>query len=539
MLRVTGQTTFLELAQLFSALEATTKRNEKRALIRSFLLQLREGEVQPVLTFLTGRVFPEADARVLDVGGRTVWRLEGGVKQSLLDQTSLTILKVSQLFHEVSQVRGTGARQRKEDLIERLLSQATPLERKYLIRLILGEMRIGVVDGVALDATADAASVDITLVRRAHMLIGDLGKVAELALTQGSEGLSRVQVTLFTPVKPMLATMSYDVAEVLSTHEEKMGFEYKFDGARVQIHIQEGDVKVFSRRLTDVTRSIPEIVDVAKTQISAEAALLDGEVIAYGTEGRPLPFQDLMRRFRRIHRIDTLTEMIPLKLYLFDVLHLNGEMLIDHPYQERWRLLTTICEPTLLTDRIVTDSVAEAQAFLNSAVKHGHEGIVAKTLNSHYTPGTRGKRWFKIKPVETLDLVITAADWGYGRRTGWLSNYHLAARNAETGEYWSVGKTFKGLTDEEFREMTRRLQQVKTRETRHTVYVKPHIVVEVAFNEIQRSSQYPSRFALRFARITRIRVDKGPEDADTLHRLQALYEQQFKYKARLQLDDVK
>jgi len=534
-----GQTTFLELARLFAALEATTKRNEKKALIRSFLLQLGEGEVQPALAFLTGRVFSEADARVLGVGGRTVWRLERGVKQSLLDHKPLTILNVSQLFNEVSQVRGKRSRRRKEDLIERLFSQATPIERKYLVRLILGEMRIGVVDGISLEATADAASVDVRLVRRANMLMGNLGAVAELALTQGAAGLRRVQVTIFTPVKPMLATMSYHIAEVFPAYGERMGFEYKFDGARVQIHLQEGEVKIFSRRLTDVTRSIPEIVDVAKTQITAEAALLDGEVIAYGVEGRPLPFQDLMRRFRRIHRVDALTETIPLRLYLFDVLHLNGEMLIDQPYQERWRLLATVCEPTLLADRIITDRVDEAQAFLNSAVKHGHEGIVAKALNSRYTPGTRGKQWFKIKPVETLDLVITAADWGYGRRTGWLSNYHLAARNAETGKYWSVGKTFKGLTDKEFQEMTRHLQQVKTRETRHTVYVKPHIVVEVAFNEIQRSSRYPSRFALRFARITRIRVDKGPEDADTLDRLQALYEQQFKYKSRLQLDDMK
>jgi DNA ligase-1 len=527
------------MTRLFAALEATTKRSEKKALIRSFLLQLGDGEVQPALTFLTGRVFPEADARVLGVGGRTVWRLERGVKQSLLDHKPLTILTVSQLFTEVSQVRGKGSRRRKEDLIERLFSQATPLERKYLVRLILGEMRIGVVDGISLEATADAALVDVRLVRRANMLMGNLGAVAELALMQGAAGLRHVRVTLFTPVKPMLATMSYDIVGVFPAHEERMGFEYKFDGARVQIHLQGGEVKVFSRRLTDVTRSIPEIVDVAKTQITAEAALLDGEVIAYGAEGRPLPFQNLMRRFRRIHRVDALTKTIPLRLYLFDVLYLNGEMLIDQPYQERWRLLTTVCEPTLLADRIVTDRVTDAQAFLNSAVKHGHEGIVAKALNSCYTPGTRGKQWFKIKPVETLDLVITAADWGYGRRTRWLSNYHLAARNAETGEYWSVGKTFKGLTDKEFQEMTHRLQQVKTRETRYTVYVKPHIVVEVAFNEIQRSSRYSSRFALRFARITRIRVDKEPEDADTLDRLQALYEQQFKYKSRLQLDDMK
>jgi DNA ligase-1 len=535
---VTEHTPFQALARLCEALEATTKRNEKKALIRAFLLRLGAGEVAPALAFLTGRVFPDADDRVLDVGGRTVWRLDQGRKQALLDSTPLTIPAVSRLFAEVAQVRGQRSRRRKEELIERLLSQATPLERKYLIRLILGEMRIGVVDGVALEATAEAASVDASLVRRAAMLLGDLGQVAELALTQGAAGLRGVRVTLFTPVKPMLATMAYDVAEVLSAQGGSMGFEYKFDGARVQLHLQGGDVKVFSRRLTDVTPSVPEVVEAAKTQITAETALLDGEVVAYGEEGRPLPFQDLMRRFRRIHRVDALMETVPLRLYLFDVLLLNGEMLIDHPYQERWRRLAAVCEPTLLADRLVTDCVAKAQAFLNAAVTHGHEGLVAKALHSRYTPGTRGRQWFKIKPVETLDLVITAADWGYGRRTGWLSNYHLAARNAATGEYWSVGKTFKGLTDEEFQAMTRRLQQIAARETRYTVYVTPRIVVEVAFNEIQRSPQYPSGFALRFARITRIREDKGPEDADTLDRLQALYEQQFTYKSRLHLEDV-
>ncbi len=534
---MTAETPFLELARLFEALETTTKRNEKKALICAFLLRVGAEEVAPALTFLTGRVFPDADARILDVGGRTIWRLEQGPQQTLLNPTPLTILAVHRLFTEVAAVQGPRSRRRKEELIEGLLSQATPLERKYLTRLILGEMRIGVVDGVALEAAADAAAVDAGLVRRAVMLRGDLGQVAALALTQGATGLRHVRVTLFTPVKPMLATMAYDVAEVLATQAGPMGFEYKFDGARVQLHLRGGDVKVFSRRLSDVTSSVPDVVAAAMAQITAETALLDGEVVAYGSENRPFPFQDLMRRFRRIHRVDALTERIPLRLHLFDALHLNGEMLIDRPYHERWQRLAAVCAPTLLADRLVTDRVAEAEAFLHAAVTHGHEGLVAKALHSRYTPGTRGQQWFKIKPVETLDLVITAADWGYGRRTGWLSNYHLAARNAATGEYWSVGKTFKGLTDEEFQAMTRRLQQLARKKTRYTVYVAPRIVVEVAFNEIQRSPQYPSGFALRFARITRIREDKGPEDADTLDRLQALYDQQFAYKSRLPVED--
>lgn len=537
MLGTAGKTAFLELARLFEALEATTKRNEKKALISSFLRRLEVKEVQPVISFLTGRVFPEADARVLEVGGKTVWKIMEGVKQSRLDQEPLTVLKVRQIFNEASRVRGKGSRRRKEGLIKSLFSQATPLERKYLIRILLGEMRIGVVDGVALEAAADAASVDLSLARRAYMLRGNLGEVTELALTHGTEGLKEVSVSLFTPIKPMLAEMAYDLESVLAAHGGRTGFEYKFDGARVQIHLTRGEVRIFSRRLTDVTRSIPEIVDVAIKQIDAEEALLEGEVIAYGEGGKPLPFQDLMRRFRRIRRVEAMTETIPLRLYLFDVLYLDGELLIDRPYNERWSILSRICDSTILADRIVTDSVSKARAFLEAAVQHGHEGLMAKALTSKYTPGTRGKRWFKIKPVETLDLVVVAGEWGYGRRTGWLSNYHLAVKNEETGEYMNVGKTFKGLTDQEFEEMTRRLQQIKTGENRHTVYVTPQIVVEVAFNEIQSSSQYKSGFALRFARITRIRDDKGSEDADTISRVKEVYERQFKYKARRQLDD--
>ena len=534
---VAGKTAFLELARLFEALAATTKRNAKKALISSFLRRLDVEEVQPAMSFLTGRIFPDADARVMEVGGKTIWKVLEGVKQSRLDQEPLTVLKVRQIFTEASKIRGKGSRRRKEEAIQRLLSQASSLERKYLIRLLVGEMRIGVVDGVALEAAADAASVDVNLARRAFMLRGNVGEVAELALTRGAEGLQKVSVTLFTPIKPMLAEMASDLESVFAAHGGRTGFEYKFDGARVQIHRAKGEIRIFSRRLTDVTRSVPEVVDVVIQRITAEEALLEGEVIAYGEGGKPLPFQDLMRRFRRIRRVEAMTETIPLRLYVFDVLYLNGALLIDRPYTERWSILSSISNPTLLADRMVTDSVSQAQAFLKAAVQHGHEGLMAKALNSPYTPGTRGKRWMKIKPVETLDLVVVAGEWGYGRRTGWLSNYHLAAKNAETGEYLRVGKTFKGLTDQEFEEMTRRLQQLKTGENRNTVYVKPQLVVEVAFNEIQSSPQYQAGFALRFARITRIRDDKSAEDVDTIGRVKDVYERQFRFKARRQLDE--
>jgi DNA ligase-1 len=536
VVEVTGYTSFLGLAKLFEDLESTTKRNEKKTLISSFLKRLEEEEIQPATSFLIGRVFPETDPRILEVGGRTIWSIMKDVKQTTLVQKRSSILTVSRYFNEISKTKGKRSRQKKHNLVRSLLNQATTLERKYLIRILMGEMRIGVVEGVTMEAIADAASVDLQLVRRGNMLLGNLGEVARLALIHGAEGLKKVNISLFTPIKPMLAETSYDLKEVLDKHGGLTGFEYKLDGARVQIHIKEGQVKIFSRRLTDVTRSIPEIVEVVNKQIVAEEALLEGEVVAYGDNGKPLPFQALMRRFRRIHQIDSMIKEIPLRLYLFDILYLNGVLLIDKPNKERWKILSSVGKP-LQVKRIVTNKVSEAQDFLGLALKHGHEGVMAKDLKSSYLPGKRGKKWFKVKPVETLDLIIIAADWGTGRRVGWLSNYHLAVINEETGKYLNVGKTFKGLTDDEFKEMTNRLLKIKTKENGYTVYVKPKIVVEVGFNEIQRSPHYESGFALRFARITRIRDDKEPKNADTINRIKKLYEKQFKFKAKFKLKE--
>jgi len=398
-------------------------------------------------------------------------------------------------------------------------------------------MRIGAVEGVVLEAISEATGIELSLVQRSNMLLGNLGEVARVALKQGRDGLDRVGVRLFTPIKPMLAEMSYSLNEVLQSHGGKTAFEYKFDGARIQIHKKGEEIRIFSRRLTDVTESLPDIVDLVRKDINADEVLMEGEAVAVGEGGKPLPFQDLMRRFRRVHEVREMIKEIPLRLYLFDILFLDGRMLIDLPYDERWILLSQTCRSQLLAERIVTGNVAEAEAFLDAALKAGHEGLMAKALDSNYTPGVRGKKWFKIKPAEHLDLAIVAADWGYGRRTGWLSNYHLAAKDEETGEFLDLGKTFKGLTDEEFKEITKQLQGIKTSENEYTIFVKPEIVVEVAYNEIQRSPHYKSGFALRFARITRIRSDKGPTDVDTIKRVRQLYEKQFEAKAKIRLEE--
>jgi len=523
---------FAAFADLCEALEATTKRNEKKHLIADFLQKLDPEEVVPTISFLIGKPFPESDERVLEIGGRTLWRL-GESGQSTLLVEPLTILEVAKTFDAIARASGPGSRARKEGLVGGLLRRATPKEAKYLVRILTGEMRIGAVEGVVMEGISEASKADLTLVRRANMLLGNLGEVAGIALTQGVEGLKGVGLRLFNPVKPMLAEMSYDLREVFEEHGGRTAFEWKFDGARIQVHKRGDEVRTFSRRLSDVTKSLPDIVSLARREIRGEELLVEGEAVATGEGGKPLPFQDLMRRFRRVHDVEAMIREIPLRLYLFDILYLKGRLLIDQPYSMRWQVLEETVNPSLLAPRIVTTSMEETKEFLDAALKAGHEGLMAKALDSGYTPGIRGKRWFKIKPFETLDLVIIAADWGYGRRSGWLSNYHLAALDEDAGEFLSLGKTFKGLTDEEFEAMTSRLQALKVQEDDYTVYVKPTVVVEVAYNEIQRSPHYKSEFALRFARILRIRDDKGPRDVDTLERVRALYRKQFEAKARL------
>ncbi len=526
-------TLFLELAQLCRKLEATTKRNEKIALISQFLRTLSPDDVSKATLFLAGKAFPESDPRVLEISYATISEAGRNLGQTRLTEHSLTISDVYSRLGGIAEASGAKSRERKLSLLQTLLTQATPVEAEFLTRMMLGEMRIGVVEGVLSDAIAEASGIPREVVRRAHMLHGDIGDVARLALTQGTAALEHIGLRLFVPVKPMLAEMAEDVEQVIAEHKDGSAFEYKFDGARIQIHRKNQEVRIFSRRLTDVTDSIPEIVDFAKNQVKASEYLIEGEVVATGAGGKPVPFQDLMRRFRRVHEIEDMAGKIPLKLYLFDVLQVDGKTMIDSPYTTRWDALSRLVSEERLAPRIISSDIGKIEGFMRSALKDGHEGLMAKSLSSNYSIGARGKKWFKIKPADRLDVVIVAAEWGSGRRIGWLSNYHLAVRDDETGEFLVVGKTFKGLTDAEFETITKRLQGLKTREGRYTVYVKPAIVAEVAYNEVQKSPRYKSGFALRFARIARFREDKSPEEADTLQHLRQLYEKQFEHKARM------
>lgn len=493
---------------------------------------LQPNEIVPAITFLTGQPFPEGDERTLDVGTQIAWKMTRKSGQTTLVDNPITVSQVYETFDQISKASGQGARLKKKKLLETLIGRLTKLESEYLIRIIFGEMRIGAVEGVVLEAIAAATEIPSSLVQRAYMLLGNLGEAGKVCLTQGLQAVQSLRVELFLPIKPMLAATAQDLAEALAEHGGVAAFEYKYDGARIQIHRKSGKIRIFSRRLTDVTSSIPDVIQIIKERVSASEFLIEGEVVAVDRERRPVPFQDLMRRFRRVHEVKSMIADVPLQLFLFDVIYHDGAMQIDKPYDERWKLLERLVPNELLATRKVTDNLEEAKRILESSIQAGHEGLMAKSLTSTYTPGVRGKNWFKVKPASTVDVVIVAADWGSGRRREWLSNYHLAVKDEQSGEYLVVGKTFKGLTDAEFSTITNKLLQIKTRDSGYTVAVKPSIVVEVAFNEIQRSPHYRSKLALRFARITRFREDKSPADVETLAELEQKYEGQFRYKGK-------
>jgi len=561
------QTAFLDLCQLCEKLEATTKRLLMVDLAASFVKNLLPEEVEPAVSMTLGRPFPKWDQRTLetswatlsgiirrltdldwsdfraaysqtgDVGSavKTVFEASKIEKQSTLFEKPLTILEVRRTFENIAEASGLGSRERKERLIETLLSQASPLEAKYLVKIMIFEMRTGFSEGLMEMAVAKAFDISLEKVQTATMLTGDIGETASILKAKGEEGLTQLGFRVFRPIKPMMAQMAEDPREVLKEVGDPMAFEYKLDGARIQIHKSDSEVRVYSRRLTDVTESLPEIVDLVRREIKARQAILEGEVIAVSKDrASPLLFQHLMRRFRRVHEIDEMVGEIPIELQLFEVIYLDGKSLVDTEYTERRRRLNEIAGTIQLTKQLVTDDQQKAAEFLKEALDSGHEGLVAKKLDSPYTPGIRGKRWFKIKQIlEPLDLVIVAAEWGYGRRHRWLSDYYLAARDDETGEFMMVGKTFKGLTDQEIIEMTERLKELIIEEEAHRVVVVPKIVVEVAYNELQESPKYECGMALRFARITRIRDDKPPEEADTIQHVREIYEKQFEKKAKL------
>jgi DNA ligase-1 len=353
------------------------------------------------------------------------------------------------------------------------------------------------------------------------MFAGELPRVAHAALTEGAPALARFSVELFRPVQPMLAGTADEPAAAL----ERLGtaaLEYKLDGARVQVHRAGGEVRVYTRRLNDVTAAVPELVERVRA-LPVSEIVLDGEALALRPDGRPQPFQVTMRRFGRKLDVAAMTRELPLAVYFFDCLYRDGEPLVDRPTGERVAALIDAVPTALVVPRRVTADPAEAQAFLDEALAAGHEGVMAKSLDAPYEAGRRGRAWLKLKPAHTLDLVVLAAEWGSGRRRGWLSNLHLGARDPGTGGFVMLGKTFKGLTDRTLAWQTERLQELEVARDGHTVHVRPELVVEIAFDGVQASPHYPAGLALRFARVKRYRPDKRADEADTIETVRRIH----------------
>jgi DNA ligase 1 len=548
---------FARFAALCEQLAATSSRLERARLIADYLRTLTATDVESATRLLVGRAFPETEGRRLSLGGSAVWQaLEaigtathrgawagvadfGELVRQVMpeppaDSVPLTFDDVRTAFAAIATAAGSGSRRQRIAQLAALFRRATGLEAKYLAKIVIGEMRHGVQEGIVLEALARLSGLPPRAIRRANQSLGDVGRLAALAVTDPAR-LDHTTTQLFRPIKPMLAQTAASVAAAVAAMQGRLALEWKLDGARVQIHRRGNEVRIFSRRLQDISRSLPDIVALVNDAGSADAAIFEGEVIAV-RDGRPLPFQDLMRRFRRVRDIAAIADQIPVELYLFDLLYLDTRALLDEPAWVRWDMLQTARGALRAVNRLLPPNIDAGQAFFDAALGAGHEGVMAKALDAPYTPGVRGAGWLKIKHSVTLDLVIVAADWGYGRRHGWLSNYHLAVRDPASGSFLPVGKTFKGPTDAEFQILTQRLLALREREAHGTVTVRPEVVVEVRFDGIQRSPQYDAGLALRFARIVRVRDDKTAEEADSIDTLRTLFQQRGAPEGAVDID---
>ena len=501
------------LAETSDAVAATRSRLAKVELLAACLRALDVDERETAVAWLAGTL-PRGR---LGLGPATVYDLRG---VSPAADATLTISAARARLESVADIRGAGSANRRREILRSLFVEATAREQSFLARLLVGELRQGALEGVMADAIAAAADLPAVDVRRAIMLAGAIAPVAVAALAEGPAGLARFKLKLFEPVSPMLASPTRDVESALA----ELGiaaFEHKLDGARVQVHKEQRTVKIYSRTGRDVTFSLPEI-EAAIAALDAQSLILDGEVIALDATGRPRPFQETMRRFGRKLEVEDARASVPLSLFSFDCLHANGADLIDRPTEERVAALARHVPASLIVPRIVTADLQTAERCLRDALDLGHEGLMAKSLTAAYEAGSRGDAWLKIKVAHTLDLVVLAAEWGNGRRRGWLSNLHLGARSDDG--FVMLGKTFKGLTDEMLAWQTERLKALALDldAGHYVVNVRPELVVEIAFNELQVSRRYPGGLALRFARVIRYREDKTASDADTLETVRAI-----------------
>ena len=505
-----------ELADVSQAVSATSARLGKVAALADALRAASVAEIPVVVAYLSG----ELPQRQIGVGWAAVRSVPAPAAAA-----SLTVLGVDEACSRIGAVAGKGSAAERKRLVDQLFGAATAQEQHFLVRLLSGELRQGALDGVMTDAVAKAAEVPVAQVRRAIMLSGSLAVAAQAALGGGSAALARFGLQVGRPLKPMLAASEASIDEALAKVGGEAAVEWKLDGIRVQAHLADGAVRLFTRSLDDITDRLPEVV-AALAALPVRDAVFDGELIALRADGRPYAFQDTASRAASELDAPSATrpgaETVPLSVFLFDVLHLDGTDLIDRPDAERHTALASVVPPAMLMPRLVTDDPGAAAAFFQESVAKGHEGVVVKSLSTPYAAGRRGAGWIKVKPRHTLDLVVLAVEWGHGRRQGWLSNLHLGARDAESGGWVMLGKTFKGLTDELLTWQTARFLELEDHRDDWTVYVRPEQVVEIAFDGVQRSPRYPGGVALRFARVLRYRADKPATEADTIDAVRAL-----------------
>lgn len=543
---------FSFLTDVFQKLEKTSSRLEMTDIVAKFLAKTPSEQLPLITLFLRGNAFPlwsdkelgvadkimvlalsnvsgVKDTAILDslrqTGdlGKTAEQILVRKAQTTLFTQKLTIGKVHENLERLTELGGKGSQDKKVGYISELLSFASAADSKYIVRLILGELRLGVGEGTVRDAIAKAFKVEPGIVEKAYCLTSDLGEVARIARKEGQEGLEEIKVKIGRPIRVMLALKKDSIDKALDDLG-KVALETKYDGVRVQIHKEKEKVELYTRRLENVTNQFPEIVESARDNIEADSAIVEGEVVAINPDRTPKPFQNLSRRIKRKYDIKEIVKKIPVEINLFDIIFLNGKQLLDEEFQDRRKLLQENIQTTQtfrLADQLITEDVKEAEEFYKKALDMGHEGVMVKTLNAPYQPGSRVGYMYKIKPImETLDLVVVGATWGEGRRASWLGSYLLATRDQDTGELLTIGRMATGLTDKLLEELTDTLKQDILEQSGTEVKLKPTLVMEIAYEEIQKSPTYESGYALRFPRLVRIRDDKGPNDVDTLNRIE-------------------
>lgn len=497
---------FSDLVAASATVAATRSRLAKVAALADALRAAEPTEVGAVASFLVGRPLQGR----LGTGWRTLVRLD----VPSANTPTLTVASVDEALGELADVAGAGSTARRSALLTELLGHAVAAEQEFVVRLLTGELRQGALEGVMVDAIARAADVEVEAVRRAAMLSGSLPATALAARDGGVHALRAFRLELGRPIRPMLASPAESLGDAIAELGE-VTVEYKLDGARIQVHRSGDDVHVYTRTLREITASVPELVGLVRA-LPVTSVVLDGETLALDADGRPRPFQETMSRFGATSPRDEL-----LRPYFFDCLHLDGTDLLDEPLRDRSEALRTAAADYLVPSAVRPDA-ARAETTLADALAAGHEGVVVKSLDAPYAAGRRGRAWQKVKPVHTLDLVVLAAEWGHGRRTGTLSNLHLGARDPDGGPFVMVGKTFKGLTDELLAWQTAEFPRHEVRRTDWTVYLRPDLVVEIELDGVQASPRYPGGVALRFARVVRYRPDKEAADADTIDAVRAL-----------------